>query len=593
MRNFHKILLSSFFVLGVIGCGGGGSSTPPPPPPPPPPPSISVSPGAATVALNATQQFNATNTSTSAAVPSSWSVNNVSGGNATVGTIDQSGKYTGPSTFLSSNTITITAASQADATKTATAMVTVVFPSDNASMQTVPVKLGTSGGNVTDSVTSGKTTTCCSGTLGALVVRNGTFFILSNNHVLDKSDTGKAGDGIGQPGLVDNNCNAGTPVATLSQSAALKPSSGTSGPAPSNVDAAIAQIISAATVDTIGAILDLGAQGASSIAAAPPSSTLAIPATVFSTNERVAKSGRSTGLTCSTLQSISTSVLVDYDVACGGAKAFTSTFSNQVIVNGGSFSASGDSGSLIVTADTARPVALLYAGNSTSSTGNPIAEVLAAFQSGPNAATIVGGADHAVSCAPTAANASATSLAPTASSALTTEELDRATAMKERHADDLMRDPAITRVGVGMSEDDPKEAALTIFVSGTPEKPIPAQIEGVRTKLIFSPAEVPALTLEGIKSAITVKDARVRDLMGQEGIMGVGVGRSEDDPGEPALVIYVEQGKPHSSIPAEIDGVRTRIVEGDRFRAFGWGHETKPVACVKPRKSGPRGEQKH
>jgi hypothetical protein len=47
-------------------------------------------------------------------------------------------------------------------------------------------------------------------------------------------------------------------------------------------------------------------------------------------------------------------------------------------------------------------------------------------------------------------------------------------------------------------------------------------------------------------------------------------------------VIYVEQGKLRSPIQAEIDGIRTKIVEGDRFRAFGWGHEKKPVACVKP-----------
>ncbi len=585
MRNFGKIILSGSVILGVLGCGGGGNSTPPPPPPPP---SISVTPGSATVVLNGTQQFNATDPSagTGALIPSNWSVNNVAGGNSTVGTIDQNGKYTGPASFPSSNAVTITAVSKADATKTATAAVTVVFPSDNAGMQAVPVKLGTSGGNVTDSVTSGKTITCCSGTLGALVVRNGTFFVLSNNHVLDKSDQGKAGDQISQPGLVDNNCNPGTPVATMSQAAALKPASGTNGPAPSNVDAAIAQIISAATVDTSGAILDLGAQGPSSIAPAPPSSTLAVPATVLSTNEKVAKSGRSSGLTCSTLQSVSTSVSVDYDVACGGAKAFTSIFSNQVVVNGGNFSASGDSGSLIVTADTARPVALLYAGNSTSTTANPIADVLAAFQSGPNAATIVGGGDHPVSCAPTATNASPTSnAAPTGSSALTTEELDRATAMKERHSVELMKDPAISGVGVGVSDDNPKESAVTIFVNGTTQQPLPAQIEGVRTKLIYTTAQVPALTLEGIKNATLIKDARVRDLMGQEGIMGVGVGRSEDGPGEPALVIYVEQGKLRSPIPVEIDGIRTKIVEGDRFRAFGWGHETKPVACVKPQNS--------
>jgi hypothetical protein len=521
-----------------------------------------------------------------AAVSVNWSVNGTTGGNNSVGTIDANGNYTAPANLPSPNTVTITAALQSDSSKTGTSMVTDVFPNDNAHMQAVPVKLGTSGGNVNDSVTNGSTITCCSGTLGALVQRNGTFFVLSNNHVLDKSDQGKAGDQISQPGLVDNNCNAGTPVATLTQAAALKPTNGTNGPAPSNVDAAIAQIISAATVDTSGAILDLGAQGASSIAAAPPSATLAIPATVLSTNERVAKSGRSSGLTCSTLQSVSTMVSVDYSAACGGAKAFTSTFNNQVIVNGGNFSAVGDSGSLIVTADTARPVALLYGGNSNSTTGNPISDVLGAFQSGANAATIVGGADHVVSCAPTqAVNAPTTTAATASSSALTTEELDRARTIKEQFAAELMKDPAILRVGVGVSDDNPKESAITLFLAGVPERQVPVQIEGVRTKLIFDVGQAPALTLQRITSAIAIKEARVRDLMGQEGIIGVGVGRSEDAPGDAALVIYVEQGKFHSSIPAEIDGIRTKIIEGDRFRTFAWGREPKPVACKKPTNS--------
>jgi hypothetical protein len=53
----------------------------------------------------------------------------------------------------------------------------------------------------------------------------------------------------------------------------------------------------------------------------------------------------------------------------------------------------------------------------------------------------------------------------------------------------------------------------------------------------------------------------------------------------------VEQGRFRSSIPAEIDGIRTKIVEGDRFRAFDWGHETKPVACAKPQNSGRKQEK--
>ena len=56
----------------------------------------------------------------------------------------------------------------------------------------------------------------------------------------------------------------------------------------------------------------------------------------------------------------------------------------------------------------------------------------------------------------------------------------------------------------------------------------------------------------------------------------VGVGRSDDNPNEPALVIYVEKGKLQSPLPAEIDGIRTKIVEGERFRAFDWGRETTP-----------------
>src|SRR5260370_14416774 len=103
---------------------------------------------------------------------------------------------------------------------------------------------------------------------------------------------------------------------------------------------------------------------------------------------------------------VSTTVTVTYDASCGGAPAFTALFTNQVIINGGSFSAAGDSGSLVVTSDTARPVALLYGGNSTSTSANPILDVLNAFNNGTQP-SIVGGADHAVSCAPTASNPSA------------------------------------------------------------------------------------------------------------------------------------------------------------------------------------------
>lgn len=594
MDLLKAICASALLFLILIGCGGG-SSTPPPTPTPTPTPSIVVSPSSATVALSAHQAFTATSNGSPVAV--NWSVNGIAGGNSTVGTIDVNGNFTGPASFPSPNTDTVTATLQSDATKTGSASVKVVFPNDNHVAQSPPVKMGTTGGNSTDLVNNGKTITCCSGTLGSLWLRGGTFFILSNNHVLDKSDQGKVGDPITQPGLVDDNCGtlASTTVANLTEAAALKPTSNGGpgcageptpcGPAPSNVDAAIAAIM-VGTVDTMGPILDLGAAGTSSIAAAPPSSTLAVPATVLASAEGVAKSGRSTGLTCSTLQAVSTTVSVVYAASCGGATAFTATFSNQVIVNGGSFSAAGDSGSLIVTSDTARPVALLYGGNSTSTSANPIQDVITAFTNGSGTPAIVGAAsDHTVSCDPTA-NGPSASPAPSASfAALSSQERQRVAAVQQRHAAELMRDRAITRVDIGASQDSPGEGALVIHVSGPARAAIPAVIDGVRTKIVpAAPAgslQMPALSARDMDDAVAVKEGHAAALMAQPGIQGVGVGRSDDNPTETAIVIFVISGVSHPAIPQALDGVRTKIVEGDRFRAFDWGKPEPAKKCGK------------
>ena len=88
------------------------------------PVSVTISPASATVAAGGTQQFTATveNTSNTAVT---WQVNGVTGGNATVGTISSSGLYTAPGAVPNPAAVTITAVSQADATKSASAQVTV------------------------------------------------------------------------------------------------------------------------------------------------------------------------------------------------------------------------------------------------------------------------------------------------------------------------------------------------------------------------------------------------------------------------------------------------------------------------------------
>jgi hypothetical protein len=86
---------------------------------------ISVSPISASVQLNLTQQFTASVTGTvNTAV--SWSVNNVQGGQSTIGLIDQTGLYTAPANLPVSNTVTVTATSQEDSTKSASATIKIL-----------------------------------------------------------------------------------------------------------------------------------------------------------------------------------------------------------------------------------------------------------------------------------------------------------------------------------------------------------------------------------------------------------------------------------------------------------------------------------
>ena len=113
--------------------------------------------------------------------------------------------------------VLVTAVAQAD--PTASDSVIVVPTPIQASHFPAPVPLGASGGNAEDLSTVGNSIYCCSGTIGSLVSRGGRFYILSNTHVLARSDLAAVGEAIVQPGLIDNNCRAvGTVMAAnLSQ----------------------------------------------------------------------------------------------------------------------------------------------------------------------------------------------------------------------------------------------------------------------------------------------------------------------------------------------------------------------------------------
>src|SRR5439155_983529 len=90
----------------------------------PPPLAISISPTSASIQAGQSQQFtatvqNANNTTVT------WQVNGATGGNATFGMISSSGLYTTPPVVPNPSTVSVTAVSQADTTKSASASVII------------------------------------------------------------------------------------------------------------------------------------------------------------------------------------------------------------------------------------------------------------------------------------------------------------------------------------------------------------------------------------------------------------------------------------------------------------------------------------
>lgn len=311
------------------------------------------------------------------------------------------------------------------------------------------LNFGVSGGNVNDITKR----FCCSGTLGALVSHNGTQYILSNNHVLGRSGQAAAGEDVSQPGRIDLNCNAGTIVADFT----LAPPLG-----PSNVDAAIAQL-RPGQMDSTGEIEDIGLPGG------PVGATVGMS---------VAKSGRTTGSTTGTVSSINTSVSVQYQANCGSGKKFTVSYTNQVVIGPASFSAGGDSGSLIVTNNSAHnAVGLLYAGSSTSTIANPIGQVLTALSTalGGGTVSIVGGGGGGGGGASQAAGriVGTEGLEPFVPGLagqlreLPQQAADRATAVLEVHRANLMFQPGVIGAGVGAASDDNLQAAIVVYVDKT------------------------------------------------------------------------------------------------------------------------------
>ncbi len=448
--------------------------------------------------------------------------------------------------------------------------------------------LGSSGGNNADYDTRGEQIVdCCSGTLGALVEDTSRRqYLLSNNHVLARSDHASVGDTIVQPGLIDNNCSPlgdGAGVAPVAQLTSWLPLSSKQ----TNADAAIAQVTSRA-VDPGGRILEMGLKQADGTlgASAPGISSTGGKGEAAWLDLTVAKSGRTTGLTCGGISALDLDVTVDYYLDCAETRPYlTKTFTHQIGVSGNQFSDAGDSGALVVDAANAEPVGLYFAGGTdiagvSQGVANPASDVLSelgAQAGGGTAYTFVGTADHAVSCL----NYGDNTISAAQGRALSDAETARAQQALVQARMLVNPSAGILGVGTGKSTDHPGEAAVILYTDESRTVNVPATVDGVRTLAIPTTAHavtygsapqnpfeagVPALAAPALAQAAAIKNQAAAALMRQNpAFFGVGVGQSLDNPREAALVIYVDRNRLPAQLPATVDGLRTRYVVMERL----------------------------
>lgn len=337
-------------------------------------------------------------------------------------------------------------------------LVTGVARADNGPAHRVeqkrPIKLGTSGSNINDRNSS----YCCSGTLGSLVKNVlGQQFILTHNHVGALVNQGIPGQGIIQPGLIDQSpvCyqDPNDVVAKLSAFVPIN-FNGTS----NLVDAAVAQVV-AGTVDTSGAILDIG-----TISATPRAPTVGL---------KVKKSGRTSGLTTGKIYAINATVTVQYQQGCGIGAIKTATFTDQIIITPGTFLKGGDSGSLVVenVSTNPKPVALAFAGSSSFAVGNKIQNVLNALGVG-----FVG-----------AAAASSLRVSPLPTLSVLDARLEAVSRTRARYEDFLSRLPEAVGSGIGVSDQNPNEPVIQLYVRQASESvrlAAPPALEGTRVEVV-------------------------------------------------------------------------------------------------------------
>ncbi len=476
-------------------------------------------------------------------------------------------------------------------------------PVTHQSIQTGAAALGTSGGNDGDYDTyedhNGESyvADCCGGTLGALVEDpQNNQYILSNNHVLAESDQGQAGDTIDQPGLIDGACTPlSRPGSTLHPVGSLKyfvPLASHQ----TNVDAALAAV-APGTVDPAGSILGLGSVGPNqALTAAPPVAGHGEMLDAANLGMEVVKSGRTTGLTCSSLSAVALTVKVDYYKDCAETQPYTTkTYTNQIGISGAHFTDSGDSGALVLDASNAEAVGLYFAGGTDGdgnglSVANPIGDVLheLSTEAGTPLSLVGTNTPHSVACL------RYDPAVPRTLPGVATAAIRKAQTVADI-AVDALRKPGILGTEAGRSLDSPGDAAVTVYVDHAGVS-VPQTIDGLRTQVIVTDAgtvargaapTMPALepglhlTSSALANATAVERSVAPQLMTDPAIFGVGVTQSLDNPAEAALLVLVDMDRSPRSVPETMGGLRVRYMRMHRFHTTlsKWATTKRLSAC--------------
>ena len=332
-----------------------------------------------------------------------------------------------------------------------------------------PIRLGVSGGNARDVFIDGDSGYCVSGTLGGLVLKNGTPHILSNNHVLAQENDARKGDPVTQPGLIDNACQDQEEdyVAHLSAYKKLK----FGGAKRNKVDAAIAEVVAGA-VDPRGTIQGIGV----------PGDQVLEPFLGM----KVKKAGRSSGLTRGTVILVGATVSVFFGTP---EEPKTAKFVNQLMVtpNKRTFVKPGDSGSVVFydSKDCPEWVGLLFAGSSDGwGIVNPIKPVFKALKKLKPRGRVA-----PIGCQP----ATSVIVAPVEEPAVRPDDprierqLRAGRRIVERRDDELLALDGVVGLGLGFGSGDAQAVTLDVLVTDgradTLDR-IPSVLDGMPTRIV-------------------------------------------------------------------------------------------------------------